>query len=148
MDIDIKFPFVHIINLGHIVNLFNCSTVVVLFLCSVALDSYNVVVVLLLASIDSFVAGLFLFRASIHWHSDDKEISSPQGGMTCSTPTEVDDSIIVTSSFLGTLKLLSPNLLSSLNNDDLSVLSRLDENRGRGSNLYIGREGYVLGSDP
>ena len=86
---------------------------VVLFLASVALDSYNVVVVLLLASIDSFVAGLFLFCASIHWHSDDKEISSPQGDMTCSTPIEVDDSIIVTSSFLGKLKLLSPYLFSS-----------------------------------
>ena len=68
--------------------------------------------------------------------------------MTCSTPTEVDDSIIVTSSFLGKLKLLSQDLFSSLNNDDLSVLSRVDENKGRGSNLYIGREGYVSGSDP
>ena len=84
---------------------------VVLFLAVVALGSYNDVVVLLLASVDSFVAGLFLFRASIHWHSDDKDISSPQGGMTCSTPTEVDDSIIVTSSFLGKLKLLSPGLM-------------------------------------
>ena len=111
---------------------------VVLFLAIVALGSYNVVVVLLLSYVDSFVAGLFFFRASIHWHSDDKEISSPQGGMTCSTPTEVDDSIIVTSSFLGKLKLLSPGLFSS----------KSDENKGHGSNLYIGREGYVSGSDP
>ena len=62
---------------------------VVLFLATVALGSYNVVVVLLLASVDSFVAGLFLFRAS-----------------------------------------------------------RSDENKGRGSNQNIGREGCVSGSDP
>ena len=79
-----------------------------------------------------------MFHASIHWHSDDKGISSPQGGMVGSTPIEVDDPIIVTSSFLGKLKLLSLGLFSS----------RSDENKGCGSNRNIGREGYVSGSDP